>query len=265
MRLIRYIPLFVLCILCIIACICAFAPTAWFMDVDPFSAHQGPSLEHFLGTDHLGRDIFIRLAAGTTNVVFPGLLACMIASLVALPLAVYSGAMKSQLAGLLSLPLDIISAIPRFVFILLLCSIFSEDLLTLAIGCGFACAPSLGEAVRARIIQLRLKGHQLAYESHGISNTKILWFHFLWVGCRRLIGRELLGIFGLFTIIETSLSYLGHFGVQQPNPSWGNMLAFDWGDGRGSLLALWAPALAIWVVLFCLDFLRTELEDSANA
>ena len=92
---------------------------------------------------------------------------------------------------------------------------------------------------------------------------RLVLVHLLWAACRRLIARHLLGLFAFFLVLETTLSYLD-FGVPQPWPSWGNMLAFDLDQSEAGLWLLLAPAGAIWVVLAATTWVRHALSDRGH-
>lgn len=219
------------------------------LHVAPHLAGQGPTAAHWLGTDHLGRDVAARLQLATGAFAAPGLLACLVALLIAVPpaaLAAYNG---GPLASLTRFGFTSLAAIPRFVLVLLVLSIYGDSTLVLALAAGASYVPILGEAVFERIERLRGEEYVLASRAHGLTGTRILWVHLVWAACGRLIGRHLLSLFGFFLVLETTLSYIGGFGVQQPTPSWGNMLVFEW--GRRSMLdpSLLAPVVALWITL----------------
>ena len=65
----------------------------------------------------------------------------------------------------------------------------------------------------------------LAYIAHGFRPVTILLYHVLWLQCRPILVRQAVYVFGYVLFVETALSYLGDYGVQEPIPSWGNMVA----------------------------------------
>lgn len=219
------------------------------MAVSPELAGQGPSAQHLLGTDHLGRDVLARLQLATSAFAGSGVLACLVALVLAVPVAALSAYNGGPLASLTRFTFSSLAAIPRFVLVLLVLSIYGDSSTTLALVAGCSYVPILGEAVYEQIERLRGEEYVLASQAHGLSGTRILWVHLVWAACGRLIGRHLLSLFGFYLVLETTLSYIGGFGVQQPAPSWGNMLVFEW--GRRSMLdpGLLAPGLALWLTL----------------
>ncbi len=218
------------------------------MDVDVDHAGLGPSATAWLGTDHLGRDVFWRLTYGCRAFTAPGTIAMSVALALGLPIGALSGWRASPTSAGLRFISDALASVPRLVFVLLVSTVFGSGLVVLGVAAGLAFVPTLAEAIRDRVTQLRLQGHVESWQAHGLTDARILWVHLVAVGCGRLIARRLLELFAFVLVLETTLSYIGMFGVQEPTPSWGNMLAFDW--GRASHLVPWlAPALAIWITL----------------
>ena len=216
-------------------------------DVDPSRAHLSPGPGNWLGTDHLGRDVFQRLMLACQFFVMPGLLACVVCSIVAIPAGAVAGYRGGWIEAVLRWMFTVVASVPKFVLILLVLSIYGDRLSLLAVATGVAYAPTLAEAVFARIESLRSADYVLANRAYGVPGWRILWVHLVWAACRRLIGRHLLTLFGFFLVLETTLSYIGGFGVQEPMPSWGNMLVFEWGRDVWYAPQVIAPVLALWV------------------
>ncbi len=232
-------------------------------DVNPGAASLGPGWDHPLGTDHLGRDVLARLALATDAFVVPGLVACLASLLLGLPAGALSGALGGVPASLARFGLGVIASLPAFVWVLLAATILGPDPLVLACSVGLAYAPALAEEVHARIEGLRRAEFVLALRAHGLSEPRILLYHLLWLNARPLVLRHLLQVFAFSLAVETSLSYIGSFGVAEPRPSWGNMLAFSFGQQENPLAAL-APALALWATSLGLHLLAGTVVEPAR-
>jgi ABC-type dipeptide/oligopeptide/nickel transport system permease subunit len=102
--------------------------------------------------------------------------------------------------------------------------------------------------VQQRLKALRAQDIFLASDAHGVPQWRLLCVHGLLAGCGRLVARHGIRCMGFATVVESTLSYIGGFGVQEPLPSWGNMLAFEWGWSAAALL----PAVAIWMTLMAI-------------
>ena len=231
-------------------------------DVDPSRMGLPPGTAHWLGTDALGRDTLSRLIRATDAFVLPGIGAAS--------LAVLLGGLAGTLAGWLGgLPERAIAATaglpataPRFVLVLLLATIFEPSATILAIGCGLAFVPQASAEVRARVAALRRRSFVQASLLHGLSVPQVLGRHILWTGCRHILARLALQAAGFFVVVETSLAYLGDLGVQEPLPSWGNMVASGLVDSRLHLVARLAPAVSLWLVLAAIAQLDAHLARS---
>ena len=221
-------------------------------DVDVGQLDLGPSAGHLLGTYPLGRDVGMRLLLGVSAFFEPAVIASALALALALPFGALSGMSRGLLPLLVSQLWTALASIPRLVLVLLACAAYGSDATVLGAAAGVSSVPALSQAIATRIGQLRARDYILATRAHGVSRSRTLLYHLLWLGCRGLIGRQLLETFAFVLVLETSLSYLGGFGVAEPRPSWGNMLAFAVSRGSENRWALLAPALATWGLLISL-------------
>ncbi len=234
-------------------------------DVDIQRASAHPSSAHLLGTDHLGRDVLWRMITASEAFVGPGILAAMVALLV----GGLSGALAGWKGGIWGEAIryffTVLSSFPRFVVVLLVCSIYGSSVWTIATACAMAYTPAMVESVYTRVAWFRVADFVLAAEAHGVHSRRILFFHLLWVNCRHLIGRHLISLFAYLVLVESTLSYIGDFGVMEPAPSWGNMIAFEWGVWEGNPWATWCPIAAIWLVILGCALLVEGLREDLHA
>ncbi|MEC7240571.1 MAG: ABC transporter permease [Myxococcota bacterium] len=234
------------------------------LDVDPNRTNAGPSSQLWLGADDSGRDVFQRLMKSTEAFVGPGLLACFVAALLAVPLGAWAGWTGGWLGESIRFLFTSVAALPRFVLVLLVCSIYGTGGVTLGVAAGLAYAPALSEAIYDRVSRFRRAGFVMAAQAHGLTTKRILGWHIRWVNARALIGGHLLQLFGYFLLVETTLSFLGDFGVQEPMPSWGNMISRDALQGGVNDLNLWAtaaPVVAIWLTVWACAKLAQSLDE----
>lgn len=194
-------------------------------DVDYEAQLLGPSWAHFFGTDAQGRDVAIRLLKGTEAFFLPGLLAAAI--------ALVGGALAGAVAGYLQgfgrsvvvAGLQLIDTLPRLVFIILVCTISNPSITLISVVAGLLFIPAIATVIRRKVEALGSEDYILAHVAHGFSPARILLYHILWLQCRPLLIRQATFVFGYVLFVETALSYLGDYGVQEPTPSWGNMVA----------------------------------------
>ncbi len=228
-------------------------------DVDPSQAGLGLGQGLGLGTDHLGRDVLARLALGARAFVLPALLASGLAAAIGIPTGLLRAAVPGRLAELLGLPLRALAAVPALVLVVLVLSVWGNTWPLLGLATGLALAPRLHEAVVQRLAALQHDDYVLAMRAHGVPELE-LWLGHLLVGAAGpALLRALLRGLALVLVLECTLSYLGGLGVQEPWPSWGNMLAFEWGHSLGP--AVWAPVAALLSTLWACQASTALVED----
>jgi len=204
---------------------------------------------HFLGTDYLGRDLLNRLLLGTQAYLVPGLMAISISLFFGSLLGSLTVFSSKHIKKIIKLSTDLLQTMPRLVLLLLVIAIFEADIYYIMLVIGITNIPTIADLVSRRIDILREKSFIEASIANGTPKHTLIVKHILWYNCRiLLIGQAALGM-AEAVLMETSLSYLG-FGVQEPEPSWGNMVQ----TGTNYLLQgnLWSstiPALAIMLVL----------------
>lgn len=218
-------------------------------DVSPGRAGLGPSAQLWLGADHLGRSVGARLFMATGGAVGPGLLAALSGLALGLPLGAAAGWWDGAASRAAGAVIDVLGALPRFVWVLLFAILYGDRPAWIGLGVGVAGAPALALALRARIQELRRVSFVEASVLHGVSVAEVLVLHLIGTASRRLIARHLVELFVASVVVEATLGYIGGFGVQQPAPSWGNMIAFSFGQREGNALAWIAPAVALQAVV----------------
>ncbi len=233
-----------------------------------------PAAGHPLGFDHQGRDIVLRLVDGVEAFFGPGLAAAA--------LALVLGTLGGALAGFATSPwlrlpvtflLTLIAAIPRLVAVVVVMALWVASLdspgehptvrLYLLAGLvGLTSVPQVAEAVRDKVHRFRVEEFVEAARAHGLSPPRILFRHILWANCRPLLYRESCFAFASFLLVETSLSYLGDYGVPDRYPSWGNLLAGMKTQALYGLSpGLLAPALLLSLTLMGLTILGQALGE----
>ena len=213
------------------------------MDMARLNAPPGPG--HPLGTDFLGRDILSRLIVGIQAYFLPGLLAVATSLALGAALGVVAGYRDGRAEALVTYLSNLVDSFPRLVLILLVIAAFKADIYYVMLVVGITGAPAIASLIAAKIQFLRTKSFIEAAHVLGLSTGVIVAKHILWYNCAPLlIIQATLGMAEAI-LVETSLSYLG-FGVQEPTPSWGNMVQAGANYFfQGKFWPSTAPALAI--------------------
>jgi peptide/nickel transport system permease protein len=216
---------------------------------------------YVLGTDFLGRDLLTRLILGIQAYFLPGLMAIFIALALGSLLGVAAGYRGGRTDAVVTYLASLIDALPRLVLMLLVIAAFKPQIYTIMAVFGVTTAPAIATMVKGKILMLRDRNFIESAVALGLSPRIIILKHILWYNCRALLLIQATIGMAEAVLIETSLSYLG-FGVQEPTPSWGNMIQ----AGANYLLQgnFWsstAPALAILLTVLGFHLLGDGLNN----
>ena len=227
------------------------------MDLDSINAL--PSVGHLLGTDFVGRDLLARVMVGTQAFFLPGLLSVTVSLLFGALFGVLAGYWPERFATPVGMLLQALESLPKLVVLLLVIALFRPDIYIILLVVGITNVPAAAELLRARIAVLRKKSYIEAALALGLRPSRVILKHVLWLHGRGLVLIQASVGMAEAILIETSLSYLG-FGVQEPRPSWGNMVALgkDY-FFRGELWISTAPAMAILVTVLGFHLLGDAL------
>ncbi len=223
---------------------------------------------HLLGTDFMGRDMLSRLIVGIQAYFLPGLLAIFIALFLGTVLGVVAGYRGGKPDTGITYFTNLVDSFPRLVLILLVVAAFKPDIYYIMMVVGFTNVPVVTSLIKGKIQFLKQKNFIEADVALGLPTRTIILKHILWHNCRSLLIIEATLGMAEAILMETSLSYLG-FGVQEPTPSWGNMVQSGANYFmQGKFWPSTAPALAILFTILGFhllgDGLNNVLEGKRN-
>lgn len=219
------------------------------------------SAGRLLGTDFMGRDMLSRLIVGIQAYFLPGLLAIFIALFFGTGLGVLAGYRSGRFDTGITYFTNLVDSFPRLVLILLVIAAFKPDIYYIMLVVGLTNVPVVASLIKGKIQFLKQKNFIEADIALGLPTRGIIFKHILWHHCRSLlIIQATLGMAEAI-LIETSLSYLG-FGVQEPTPSWGNMVQSGANYFmQGKFWPSTAPALAILFTILGFHLLGDGLNN----
>lgn len=220
---------------------------------------QGPSTQHWLGTDSLGRDIASQLMVGAQSALMVGLLAVGLGLVLGLALGLLAAARRGWVDELLMRAVDFGFAFPALLTAILLAAAQGPGLATSIIAIGLFNIPVFMRVTRAAAMTVWARDYILAARLSGLGTWAITRSHVLPNIAAPLIVQATIQC-ALAILAEAALAFLG-LGTQAPQPSWGRMLA----DAQlqlfnAPLLALW-PGLAIAITVLGLNLLGDGLRD----
>lgn len=222
----------------------------------------GPSLQHWLGTDTLGRDLFARLLYGCRISLGVGLAA----TFVSLTIGVVYGAISGYAGGKTDMVMmrivDIMYALPFTIFVILLMVFFGRDIYLLFIAIGAVEWLTMARIVRGQILTIKRMEYIEAARALGLTTNRIIFRHMIPNVLGPVIVYTTLTIPAVM-LLEAFLSFLG-LGVQPPMSSLGvlikegseKMEEFPW--------LLVYPGLVFSMTLFSLNFLGDGLRDALD-
>ena len=223
---------------------------------------QPPSRGHWLGTDQNGRDVMARMIYGTIVSMQVGIISMGIATLI----GVFFGALAGYSGGwtdiIISRFVEIIQCFPTFFLILAILAWLEPSIFNVMIVIGFTSWTSIARYTRGEFIRLQNMEYVLATRALGCGALRIMFKHILPNAVAPVLVTVTFGIASAI-LSEAGLSWLG-FGVQQPDPSWGNILRDAYDHLRSAPHLVYPPCIAIFIAVLCYNLIGDALRDAVD-
>ncbi|NLN83761.1 MAG: ABC transporter permease [Firmicutes bacterium] len=230
----------------------------------PSSANQlkPPSATFWLGTDHLGRDVFSRILLASRTAFLVGSASVVAGLLLGVPLGLAGGYFGGWFDALVLRLLDAMKAIPSLLLALMLISVFGTGMSVTILAIAVLAIPLYARMARNSAIQLKNLDYIQWTKMIGIPSSRILFVHLLPNLRSSLLVTASLG-FANAVLTEAGLSYLG-LGVQPPDPSWGKMLSEAQNNLFNAPWLAFASGLAITLLVLGFNLLGDGLRDLSD-
>lgn len=240
----------------------------FFIDPDAYKSQslenslQPPSVDYWLGTDHLGRDQFARVLYGGRVSLLVGLAATAVSLTIGVFYGAISGFIGGRLDSIMMRIVDILYALPFTIFVILLMVLFERSLLLLFAAIGAVEWLTMARIVRGQVMALRRQEFLEATHALGLPRSRIILKH---------VAPNVLGPVIIYTtltipavmLLEAFLSFLG-LGVQPPMSSWGLLIK----EGADRMeVAPWMilyPGGLFALTLLSLNFIGDGLRDALD-
>jgi len=226
------------------------------------SAFQYPSLEHLMGTDNFGRDIFSRVVYGARVSLFVAAVSVVISFAGGVTLGVtaayYGGAYETVVMRVL----DAFMSIPTLLCAVSVSAALGTGLIQTSVAISVATIPQFARVTRAAVMTVKEAEYVEAARSIGANNARIMMKHILPNSLASIFVQTTLSIVNAILIISM-LSFIG-LGIQPPTPEWGSMLSY----GREYIRDFWPmvmfPGAMIMITLISFNMLGDGLRDALD-
>jgi oligopeptide transport system permease protein len=231
-------------------------------DQDLEHTMEAPSAQHWMGTDALGRDVFIRLLYGGRVSIGVGFAATLVSIFIGVLYGAISGYSGGKTDIVMMRTIDILYALPFTIFVILLMVLFGRNIVLLFVAIGAVEWLTMARIVRSQVRSIKNQDYISAAIALGLRRSKILLKHVI----PNILGPVI--VYATLTVpavmlLEAVLSFLG-LGVQPPMSSWGVLIK----DGSETMEVypwlLCFPAFFFSLTLFALNFLGDGLRDAID-
>jgi peptide/nickel transport system permease protein len=227
---------------------------------DLLKVRQGPSWDHPLGTDSLGRDVLNRLLVGTRVTMIGVAEALVVALALGVPLGLAAGYLGGWFDRVVGWLTDLTFSMPGIAIVLVVLSVFPQSMFAGMVTLGVLVAPGLGRIIRSATLPIREELYIAAARVSGLSRPYIIGRHVL----PRIAGAVIVlgSLFAAAALLaQTGLAYLGLI-VTVPEPSWGGMV----GDGIQAIVLqpwlIWPPGIAMTLTIVAFGLLGDAVRDA---
>ena len=221
-----------------------------------------PSVQHPFGTDELGRDVLSRMLHGAHISLMVGFVAVGISLIIGVIIGALSGFFGGVVDRILMRVVDIVLCFPSFFLILTVVALLKPSFWNVMIVIGLTSWPGVSRLVRAEFLSLKERDYVMSVRALGAGTNRIIFLHILPNAMTPVLVVATLGVAGAI-LTESGLSFLG-FGVQPPQPTWGNILT----AGRMYIFDAWwltvFPGLAILFTVLSFHLFGEGLRDALD-
>ena len=220
---------------------------------------MAPSWDHWMGTDHVGRDILTRVVVGARVSLMAGIVVIFLAVIIGCTLGAIAGFKGGWIGELIMRVTDVFLTIPELILAMAIAAALGPGLFNVMVAVSLAWWPGYCRLTRASILSLRETQFSEAAKSLGASETRVLFRHLLPNALPTILVKASMDI-GFAVLTTAALGFIG-LGTQPPTPDWGAMIA----DGRRFIRESWwfstFPGLAILLTVVGFNLLGDGIRD----
>ena len=232
-------------------------------DLNPNKILLAPTIDHIMGTDRLGRDIFARILNGGQTSIIIGFLSAIIASLIGLVVGISAGYFRGNYDKSITVIIDLFLTFPTFFLLLALVSYMEASIFILIIVLFITGWMGMARMIRSESFAIGTKPFIKVLSLANVSRTKIIFKYFAPLLAPIFLISFTFGVGGAI-LAESGLSFLG-LGINAPQISWGSLMS----EGKEVIeIAWWVsffPGFFIFLITFSLMQIADFLQHKANS
>ena len=227
------------------------------LELDPDATRTGPSREHFLGADQLGRDLLAQIVHGARVSLLVGLAATGVAVLVGGSMGLVAGFLRGRVETLIMAVVDIMLSIPALILAIALTAFLGASLRNIILAIAILAVPAFARVSRAQTLSVSEREFVRAARSLGAGRARIVALEVTPNVAPSVLSYGLV-IVAVAIVVEGALSFLG-LGVPPPRPTWGGMIAAGKNDLSSSPHISLIPAGVMFLTILSLNVVGEKL------
>ena len=229
---------------------------------DPANRLQGPSAEHWFGTDEIGRDLFARIVHGSRYSLLIGISTSIFALVIGGLLGAAAGYYGKTVDNVIMRLVDVVMTVPPILLSLAVVAALGANLRNLLIAITISCVPGMVRMVRSVVLTVIDNDYIEAARSYGGSDLRIILKYVIPNALGPIIVTTTMNVSSMI-LSASGLSFLG-MGVQPPAPEWGALLS----DARQYMFnapyLLYIPGIFIVLAALCFNLAGDGLRDALD-
>ncbi len=247
-------------VLVVAGALCGAALSGWDPEaIDWEALEASPSATHWFGTDLIGRDLFARIMLGAQVSLMAALIATSVSILIGVPYGAFAGLRGGRTDQLMMRIVDVLYAVPFILVVILLMVVFGREPLLFFFALGAIYWLDIARIVRGQTLSIREQAYIQVARTMGAGRGWILRRHVV----PNVAGPAL--VYATLTIpavilAESFISFLG-LGIQEPQTSWGVLIADGTRTMESAPWTLFFPALFLGLTVWSFNMLGDRLRD----